>query len=255
MIKKLFSKLFRFNKAQSVESRNIKTKRSSGKVSEVDMLLKQASTLKDKDIAKTIEIMKRVIELTPNNNQKYYFKLASYLHSAGSIDGAYKIYDDLMAELDENEVEYFNLKKSTIYEKLCSLNYKTGRYQDYMACYFYWLYNYSVGLAFSGNTKELNKIIKVKNKFSLMAPAKVDGCFKKLNKEDVKPIYAEKITEYFSSISEELVSVCKVNDKRLKKKLQDPKDQMEDIVYNELFKKYNSESEMSFYAELNSLLE
>lgn len=250
MIKKIFSKLFVFKRTAAKSTVLVKPEK---KLSEVERLLKDATECKKKDIHKSIELLKQAIEISPS--QEYYFKLANYVYQSGSIDGAYKIYDDLMAELDESDVVSFNLKKSAVYEKLCTLNYKTDRYQDYMACYFYWLYNYVVGLAFSGKGKELNKILKAKNKLALMAPGKVEGCFKKLNKEDLKPVYADKVSEYFRSFTEELIAVSKLNDRKIKKKTQDPKDNMEDIVYTDLFKKYNDDSVMNFYQGLNSLFE
>lgn|GEM_PF-5414262 len=206
----------------------------------VSFLIKEATDLKSKDINQSIELIKKVIELDQETDRSHYFKLGSYYSYAGRIEEAYKVYNMMLQNLNMDDVVNYNWDKSQILEKLCTVNYKNGEYENYLFNYTYWLYNLTIAFACQGQNKALKDIINNKNKLVYLAPSKVDGCFKKLEIEKAKEYFNEQLNKYFNNINDELKYLTAT--KAQKKKVFDKDDE-----FMKTYLKLNDESFCQFY--------
>jgi hypothetical protein len=172
-------------------------------------LLKQATALKKDNIEQSILFIKDAINICPEKVLSDYFKLANYLFIANHKEEAYSIYFNLLENFDKKEIGMFNMNKSQIYDKLCTLSYKDKNYLNYLMYFSLWIYNTSIAFACQGRTEELANLLNSENKMNYLAPTKVGGSFKKLKKEDQILEFNNLISEYLNNIREILTKMAK----------------------------------------------
>ena len=160
-------------------------------------LLKQATSLKDTDINKAISLIEQAIKICPERILNDYFKLANYYHIAGYKDKAYTTLQQLLDNIDFNDIGMYNMDRSQVFDKFCTLSYKDKDYEQYIHFYCFWLYNITVAFACQGRKEELKNIIDNRDKLNYLAPTKINGSFKKIDKEPNKQEFNDKLLSYF----------------------------------------------------------
>lgn len=169
------------------------------------LMSREAADLKHVNLPEAIDLLKSSIRMSPVKNYEDYFKLAHYLHLNGQPLESYEIYNNLLEGLDFNDIVLYNAAISNITEKICTRKYKDNEYKDYLYYYSFWLYNHTVSLACRGYIDELNDILKRKDKLHYLAPTKVDGAFKYLEKEKEKDIFSYYISMYLAKMRQPLL--------------------------------------------------
>lgn len=171
---------------------------------EYNKLMKEAALLKKEDIGQSIELIKQAIAIFPDAALSGQIHLANYIHFSGCITEAYNGLFDLLSSLDRTDYVLYNSNVTDVYDRLCILSYKDKDYKNYLKFYFKWLNNATVRNACQGRSYEM----WTDDLLSFMAPTKVAGCFKKLNKNDSKITINELLNEYFESKKDVLKKVC-----------------------------------------------
>jgi len=95
-------------------------------------LIKKATSLKNKDINKAIELIYKAIDTYPKKDLDHYFKLAGYHHKAGEKERAYKVLYDLLNDEDIEDIFHYQVNLSKIYDKLTILLYRDQRFIEYI---------------------------------------------------------------------------------------------------------------------------
>ena len=173
-------------------------------------LIKQATSYKNSDIEKAINLIKKAIDICPEKVLSDYFKLSNYYFIAEQKEKSYSIHKDLLDSFNERDLGMFNMNKSQIYEKLCSLSYTDKQYENYLQNYCLWLYNSVIAFASQGRKVELENILKAENKLNFLSPSKVKGSFKKMKIETRMEIFNDKLVVYFERISEILTEMVNI---------------------------------------------
>ncbi|HAN79612.1 MAG TPA: hypothetical protein DCQ31_18550 [Bacteroidales bacterium] len=176
----------------------------TGLAEQSELLSKEAATLKKSDLNEAISLLTESIRISPFINWDDRFKLAHYMHLNGQITEAYEIYNRLLESLDPNNILLYNAAIANITEKICTRKYKDKEYKEYLFYYTYWFYNYVLALACRGHIDELSQMLREKNKLQFLAPTKVEGAFKYLNRENAKDIFGFYISMYLSKYKNQL---------------------------------------------------
>lgn len=202
---RVFSLLFTTKKKQSepqptVINPPIKKELVEGSV---EYFIREATKLKNSDSDKAIQLIKKAIDLEPQEHN-HVLKLSTYLYKSGQKEEAYDACRELIRKLDVNDYTRYNLKKTVILEKLCTFYYSDQNFEAYLAAYTEWIYNTIIGYACQGRQKELKKILLDKNKTKQLSPTKIEGCFVKLNRVEEKEEYNSELSSMMETISEKL---------------------------------------------------
>jgi len=144
-------------------------------------LIKKATSFKKDDINKAISIIEEAIKVCPEKVEDHYFKLANYKYFAGEKVEAYKVLTNLLDSLDFDDISMYNMSSSTIYQKICILNYKDKNYEEYITNYLKWHYHLTIAFACQGRESEFMNSINIKDFFIYLAPTKINNSLKKLN--------------------------------------------------------------------------
>lgn len=162
-------------------------------------LLKEATSLKDTNIEQAISAIEQAIRICPEHVMSDYFKLSHYHHLAGNIEKAYTTHKDLLTGLDIEDIGMYNMRRSQVFNKLCTLAYKDKNYGEYLYYYCSWLYNTVIAMACQGRKSELFGIMDNEDKLCYLAPTKVNSSFKKLGKESNKEIFNDTLIKFFDT--------------------------------------------------------
>lgn len=171
-------------------------------------LLKDATSQKDVDINTAILLINEAIEICPEKILSDYFKLANYYHLACKKEEAYDLLQKTINDLDANEIGMYNMNKSSVYDKICTLNYKDNLFNLYLHNYSMWYYNTTLAFACQGRRMELKNIVDATNKLGYLAPTKVNCSFKKLNKLSIKDQFNDRLNNFISSLSNTLTEMA-----------------------------------------------
>lgn len=161
-------------------------------------LIKEATSYKKSDISKAIALTQEAINVCPETILGDYFKLANYYHIASEIERAHDIFQSLLVGLSKGDIGMYNMNQSLIYEKICAMAYKDKDYVNYLRNYFFWLYHRTLAFACQGRKEELIGILNNPTKLDYLAPTKVNGCFKKLGKLEVREDFNALVNEFLN---------------------------------------------------------
>ena len=170
------------------------------------ILMKEATAKSATDIHGAVLLLEEAIKICPENAD--HFKLASYYHKSEQKDKSYAILEKLLSGLNKKDIGMYHMNASGIYEKFCTLLYKDNRFDKYLFYYALWLHDRMVAMAFQGRKEELKNFLSNNDKLEYLAPTKVKGSFKKMNKENVKPEFNQRLNNYFVNNSSVLIDIA-----------------------------------------------
>lgn len=172
-------------------------------------LIKKATSYKNTNIEKAIALIQKAIKLCPEKMLTDYFKLANYYYIANCKDKAYSIHQEILAQLNQKDITMYNMKRASVFEKLCTLSYKDKEFKNYLYYYCLWFFNLAVAFACQGRKGEFEEMLNNQNKLVYLASSKINSSFKKLGKEGVKKEFNTKLDTYYSSITNTLTNMVK----------------------------------------------
>jgi hypothetical protein len=179
-----------------------------------NQLIKEATRYKKSDIERAISLIKKALKVYSPSDYSYHFKLANYLSLAGKADEAFSVYAYLLKNVIPDNVYFFNRNLETIYAEICKHLYKEKDYSKYIYYYCLWLWNNNIAHACQGHPnykKILDNFLIDNNKLRFLAPKQINNCFKKLNQEEIKSDFNNRLFSFFQLQMPDLKSLYNIS--------------------------------------------
>ena len=132
---------------------------------QANKLIREAKTIEEKDVKKSIKLVREAIKIRPEDLQYDYFLLAHYLTTLGKFGEAKEIFDEMLKKLDINNIYFYNTVLSEIYERECNLLNSEHKWKEFLICYLYADYNKVLGLCSQGKGLTMLDIIQKSKSF------------------------------------------------------------------------------------------